>query len=280
MTKTSGLAQQQKPRRRRFSAWVSSEIADGLKLGTLIAFAVLAVALPPQLVSSNRTASGAESIGASPAGTTLPRFADFSGEAASPDARFIANWVADSSDNRNMDFVVIDKRHTRIYVFDANAKLLGATPVLLGVAPGDDSVVGIGQRPMDEVKPQERTTPAGRFIGEPGRNTTGENVVWVDYESAVSMHRVRAVDPKERRLERLATPATDDNRISYGCVNVPVSFFENVLSPVFHQRHGVVYVLPEIKTLSEVFPRAYDPIGKREAFAATPSIALRAGIRN
>jgi hypothetical protein len=73
------------------------------------------------------------------------------------------------------------------------------------------------------------------------------------------MHRVRVVDPKERRLERLATPTTDDNRISYGCVNIPVAFFEKVLSPVFRSRYGVVYVLPEVKTVREVFPAAYDP---------------------
>jgi hypothetical protein len=30
------------------------------------------------------------------------------------------------------------------------------------------------------------------------------------------MHRVRATNPLERRLQRLATPTPDDNRISYG----------------------------------------------------------------
>jgi len=253
----------------RLSNNMSSDVIGGIKLGTLLAFAVLALTLPPQ---ASRPELALQSIAAR---AGLPRSADFKHELASGDAQFVANWVADSRDNRGMAFVIIDKRNTRVFVFDADASLLGATPVLLGVAPGDDSVTGIGKRPIAEVQPQERTTPAGRFVGEPGRNATGENVVWVDYDAAVSMHRVRVVDPRERRLERLATPSTDDNRISYGCVNVPVQFFENVLSPVFSQRYGVVYVLPEVKALGDVFPGAYDPLKLQGKL-----VALQTGERN
>lgn len=189
-----------------------------------------------------------------------PRFAHFGGEPISPDASYLARWIVDSGDNQGLPFVIIDKKNTHVFVFGVKGRLLGATPVLLGAAPGDDSVAGIGGRALADVKPEERTTPAGRFIGEPGRNTLGEEVIWVDYEAAVSMHRVRIGNPKERRLERLASPSTEDNRISYGCVNVPVAFFEKVLSPVFKARYGVIYVLPEIKSLSEVFTAAYDPV--------------------
>ncbi|MES2362859.1 MAG: hypothetical protein V4646_13830 [Pseudomonadota bacterium] len=239
------------------------EWLEGLKQGVLIAVAVLVLILPP-------AAGGLSGVSGSGHGH-FPRYADFSGEPASDDARFVANWVADSGDNRNLSFVIIDKKNTRVFVFDAAGKILGATPVLLGAAPGDDSVTGIGKRPIAEVRPEERTTPAGRFMGEPGRNASGEDVVWVDYDAAVSMHRVRIVDPKERRLERLATPGTDDNRISFGCINVPVAFFENVLSPVFKARYGMVYVLPEVKSVREVFTSAYDPAEKFGALAPGPA---------
>ena len=36
---------------------------------------------------------------------------------------------------------------------------------------------------MAKIRPHERTTPAGRFASEPGRNTGGEDIVWVDYET-------------------------------------------------------------------------------------------------
>jgi len=235
------------------------EWVAGVKQGVLIAGAILALTLPPAQLASTRTPAGSAVSNVLQA----PRQADFMGENASKDALFIANWVADSRDNQHLSFVIIDKINTRVYVFDASAKLIGATPVLLGYARGDESVAGIGQRPIEKILPQERTTPAGRFMGEPGRNADGEDVVWVDYDAAVSMHRVRIVDPKERRMERLATVTTDDNRISFGCVNIPAAFYENVLSPQFSAKYGVVYVLPEVKSVREVFTTAYDPLQKR-----------------
>ena len=250
-----------------------SELVAGIKQGLLIGVVILAIGLPA--VHWYRVTHRAPAGSVATAALHMrqePRFADFANEQASPDAKFVANWVADSGDNRNLSFVIIDKRNTKVFVFDQAGKLIGATPVLLGAAPGDDSVTGIGKRPISEVRPEERTTPAGRFMGEPGRNASGEDVVWVDYDAAVSMHRVRIVDPKERRLERLATPTTDDNRISYGCVNMPVAFFENVLSPVFRSSYGVVYVLPEFKTVREVFTAAYDPA---EKYGVTPAAAMQ-----
>ena len=67
------------------------------------------------------------------------------------------------------------------------------------------------------------------------------------------MHRVRAIEPAERRLERLAFPGTDDNRISGGCINIPIRFYENVMQPAFAAGRGTVYVMPEARALTEVF---------------------------
>jgi hypothetical protein len=179
--------------------------------------------------------------------------ADFRLERPSPQARRVADWVLATADHRQRPFVLIDKRHARLYVLDAEGLLLGAAPVLLGLAPGDDSVPGIGERPLAEVRPPERTTPAGRFVGEAGRNLGGEDVVWVDYEAAVSMHRVRATKPAERRLERLTTLTPADNRISYGCINLPAAFYDRVVSPAFAGAKAMVYVLPETRSVDEQF---------------------------
>lgn len=189
-----------------------------------------------------------------------PVAADFAGEEASPDARRLAQWVAHTGDHKRMNFVILDKKNAHVFVFGPDAKLIGASPVLLGSKVGDDSVPGIGKRPIHDVRPDERTTPAGRFVAEPGRNALGEDVVWVDYEAAVSMHRVRATVASERRLERLASPTTDDNRISYGCINMPVAFFETVLKPAFEKQYGVVYVLPETRALGDVFAGVDKPL--------------------
>ena len=176
---------------------------------------------------------------------------------ANGDVAAVARWASQSNDNRGSPFLIVDKRNARLFVFTSAGSLVDSAPVLLGLAHGDESVPGIGQRKMSDIRPYERTTPAGRFSGEAGRNMQGEDIVWVDYDAAVSMHRVRANNPVERRLERLATPTVADNRISYGCINVPAAFFDRHVAPIFADgRRAMIYVLPDSHRLGDVFPLA------------------------
>lgn len=172
---------------------------------------------------------------------------------APPGVAAFAHRAVAARDNQHRPFAVIDKKTARLFVFAADGTLKASSPVLLGLARGDASVPGIGERPMAQIKPDERTTPAGRFASEPGRNTTGEDIVWVDYDAAISMHRVRASNKAERRLQRLASPSVADNRISYGCINVPAAFYDTHVKPVLGIRHGVVYVLPESSSMASHF---------------------------
>lgn len=195
-----------------------------------------------------------------PAPAPVPRpvrLADFGQEQPSPDARNVANWVVDSRDHQNMSFVIIDKKDARVYVFDRAGRIVQSAPALLGSAVGDDSAPGIGDKPLSQVLPEEKTTPAGRFVAEVGANTKGEDIVWVDYDAAVSMHRVRNVKAEDR-FARLASPGIDDNRISFGCINLPVPFFEQVLKPAVIAHGAVVYVLPETRSPSQVFASYYE----------------------
>lgn len=179
--------------------------------------------------------------------------ANFEREGASKDVLHIANWVVDSGDNRKMPFVIIDKTHAKAFVFNRDGWLRGAAPVLLGLGRGDDSVPGIGDRPLSSMRIDERTTPAGRFVAVLGRSLHGEEILWIDYQAAISLHRVITSNPKEHRAQRLASPTPLDNRISYGCINVPAKFFDSVILPAFAGVNGVVYVLPETRPLRKVF---------------------------
>ena len=229
-----------------------------LRVGVMCAL-LLAVVHTPSIWSAKATVTPA--VANKPALVLAARYANFAKEKPSDDARHIADWVADSRDNMRVEFFIIDKKAARIYVFDADAQLKGSTAVLLGFAKGDDSAPGIGLKPLKAVKPEEKTTPAGRFVAERGRNKTGEDVIWIDYDAAVSMHRVRTTNAKERRLERLATATADDNRISYGCVNVPIAFYNTHIRPVFAKRRAIVYVLPDTKLAQQVF-KSYDVAAK------------------
>ena len=244
---------------------IPAEWSAGVRQGVLLGVAVLALTLPPAGLATVHISASRPLALQSAADFEVPRVADFGDHLASLDARFVANWVAHSRDNQHLPFVILDKRDARVFVFDAGGMLVDSSPVLLGAAAGDDSVIGIGTRPIAQVRPEERTTPAGRFVSQPGRNASGEDVVWVDYNAAVSMHRVRPVDPKERRLERLASSDATQRRISYGCINVPVAFFEGVIKPALGAQRAIVYVLPETRKVREVFAGSYpvDPNSHR-----------------
>jgi hypothetical protein len=202
------------------------------------------------------------------------RHANFSGEQASADARAIADWVVDSGDNGGKPFVILDKTDAKLFVFNPAGHLIGASAALLGSARGDDSPPGIGNKQLAEITPNERTTPAGRFVAEPGENLKGEGIVWVDYDAGLSIHAVRANNPRERRLMRLASPTPTDNRISYGCINLPLNFFRTVVAPTFRRTRGIVYVLPETRPARVVFNSYEVPAGAPVA-SSTVAVSLR-----
>jgi hypothetical protein len=206
-----------------------------------------------QLVPASQTEPASES--AAPASDTVVDFED---------------WVVASGDNQGLPFAIIDKAQAEVFVFDPSGQMRGAAPALLGLARGDDSVAGIGERKLSAIRPEERTTPAGRFIAGYGQVPGEEGILWIDYKDAISIHAVITSNRKEHRLQRLQTPTPDDNRITFGCVNVPAGFYEDVVRRAFTGTKGVFYVLPEIKSVEEVFP-AYRPRERSElAPAETP----------
>jgi hypothetical protein len=168
------------------------------------------------------------------------------------DMATLLRWIANTGNHGTHGFAVVDKRAARLWVFDQHMTQVGDAPVLLGLARGDDSVPGIGERPLHDIQDHERTTPAGRFVLEPGRNLSGEDILWVDYTAAVSLHRVRPKVAAERRLQRLASATANDNRISYGCINVPTAFYDRVVLRTLG-RGAVIYILPEVRSMTTVF---------------------------
>ena len=160
-------------------------------------------------------------------------------------AKEMADWVIRSRDNQNMPFAIVDKVQAKVFVYDVNGKHQGEAPVLLGLAKGDYSPPGIGDKPLSQIKPEQRITPAGRFVARMGRNHKGKDILWVDYEEALSMHAVVKGVPRDRRAQRLSSETPLDNRISFGCINVPKPFFKNVILGKLSGTPSVVYILPE-----------------------------------
>ena len=165
----------------------------------------------------------------------------------------LAGWVVASKDNQGYPFAIMDKAAAQVLVFGGDGKLRGAAPALFGSAIGDHSAPGVAKLALSAIPGHDRTTPAGRFIGAYGPSDDAGRVLWIDYESAVSMHPTATGVPAERRAERLASPSPDDNRVTHGCINVEPGFYEAVIRPTF-ERGGVFYILPDTDSLAETFP--------------------------
>lgn len=210
---------------------------------------------------SRRLAVGAAmlclALGAAPSSRaqteTMRAQADFRGAPASGDARTVADWAVHSNDSQGRPFIIVDKAATEVFVFDRDGRLLGATTALLGLARGDDSAPGVGDKKLSDIAPRERTTPAGRFVASIGYGLGPRDILWVDYQTALAMHRTLAANSPQHRLERLASSSPRDHRITFGCINVPTAFYDGVVRPAFMPAGGIVYILPEVKSITDVF---------------------------
>jgi hypothetical protein len=195
-------------------------------------------------------AASAEETSAQPVAAVdqLPR-----GQEVSDTVIQLAGWVVATKDSEGYPFAIMDKAAAQILVFGGDGRLRGAAPGLFGSAVGDHSAPGVAGLALREIPGGDRTTPAGRFVGGFGPSIDAGRVLWVDYDSAVSLHPMTTGVPAERRAQRLASPSPKDNRVTHGCINVSPEFYERIIRPTF-ERGGVFYILPDTAPLAEIFP--------------------------
>jgi hypothetical protein len=149
----------------------------------------------------------------------------------------------DATDNR--PFAIVDKRSATLSVYAADGRLVGRTSALLGLTPGDAEPQSARGKAPSALASHERVTPAGRFEAIPGRNLSGERVVWFDYSANLAIHRLRPAPANQRRPERLVSANLQDRRITLGCVVVDPGFFDQVVLPTLGNGASLVYILPE-----------------------------------
>ena len=183
-------------------------------------------------------------------------------QAAPTAVKEVVSWITGSGDNTRLPFLVIDKPNARVFAFDPSGQFQGDAPVLLGMGLGDRMLAPSAR--MSQMPPNTRITPAGRFVSKLSRDAKGKELLVLDYKAAFSLHPVVKGQPWEHRAERLGSPTAQDNRISFGCINVPIPFYNTVISPAFASTHGIVYILPETSEASAFFrytPAGSDPVG-------------------
>ena len=199
----------------------------------------------------------AQSSGATAVATSVGKRVDFRGAASGRDVQQMADWAVRSGDHQRLPFIIVDKVNASATAFDASGRLIRSTPVLIGMGVGDTFAPGVLELDMYQTQPWQRITPAGRFFAEEDLNLKGQRVLWVDYDAGIAIHRLSAKKTSQKRHARLASPNPADHRITYGCINVPPAFYDQVVHPNFRAKGGIVYVLPDSTPIKSVF-KSYD----------------------
>ena len=85
----------------------------------------------------------------------VPPASGDSGSAIVPSdaAKRVAAWIAATGDNYSLPWAVVDKANAALFLFDPHGKPLGAVPVLIGIAVGDEASPGVGSKKLGEIGP-------------------------------------------------------------------------------------------------------------------------------
>lgn len=229
-----------KPRRPAGSPWIGA---------VLWLAASIAQADPIEPRATNVRAAGPDRPARAEADGRHPRDASDTPDARNARAErldALAEQLRQTPERRGRPFAIVDKPTATLIVYRGDGRLAGSAPVLLGRTLGDNTRPGTGQRSAaGTLQDADLTTPAGRFVSEPGRNLSGEAVVWLDYGNALAIHRLRPGTARAAREQRLGSARTAERRVSAGCVVVAVDFYESVVEPVLGRGRALIVITRE-----------------------------------
>ncbi|MFH1201167.1 MAG: L,D-transpeptidase family protein [bacterium] len=152
--------------------------------------------------------------------------------------------------NLASDYVIIDKPTATMYVIGQDKKLRGSFPVLLGKTKGE---MPNKADPDSDDAGAQATTPAGKYKLSYKKIATSD---FLEYKGKIfSIYGsddlgLHMTYPKEhkKRTEALNTPTTDDNRMTYGCINVSEENFQKYLISI--NENALLFITPDNENLS------------------------------
>lgn len=142
-------------------------------------------------------------------------------------------------------FMVADKPNGMLHIFKEDGSHALSDPTLYGKDKGDVLAT------TSSLEGGAKITPAGKFtlMSRSSEYAGGQELILVESKDSTGYIAVHAADtstPSEKRLQRLETPTTEDNRISYGCINTKHDTFINQIKPNLSQLDGgMIFVLPD-----------------------------------
>jgi hypothetical protein len=154
-------------------------------------------------------------------------------------------------------FIIADKPNGMLHVFNADGSMLVQDAALYGKDIGDT------EGKVSSLEGGKKITPAGNYTLRAAANADyagGKLLQLVETKDTnnayIAVHAAYLGDPKEQRLQRLASPGAEGKRISYGCVNTTHdTFLKSILPNIDSLNGGMIFVLPDAQTdTAAMFP--------------------------
>ena len=152
-------------------------------------------------------------------------------------------------------FIIADKPNGMLHIFKEDGSHALSDAALYGKDKGDvlDAISSLEGGP--------KITPAGKFTMKevPGKYAGKVSLMLMesqDYTGYIAVHAADTSNQSENRLDRLASTTTEDNRISYGCINTNHDTFINKIKPNISKLDGgMMFILPDAQEKTEaMFP--------------------------
>ena len=147
-------------------------------------------------------------------------------------------------------YVIVDKPSATLSIIGADKKLIGQMPVLLGQTRGETPNMS---DPESDTAVQA-TTPAGKYTllrlaGEEDLITYKGKVFSLCGSDALALH-ITYPPEKEKRTEALNTPTSEDNRMSWGCINIDEKMWAKYIEGKIKDRGAYVFITPDNPIMS------------------------------
>jgi hypothetical protein len=153
--------------------------------------------------------------------------------------------------------LLVDKIRGEIFYF-ANGKPIVSGAALTGASHSDRIPPKVlTMRSSQELTPEQKVTPAGRFTvrqeadPEYGRVLTVNEIHGKDWDIAI--HQVYLGTRSEHRDIRIQSPNVEDKHISYGCINVERKTILALTRILPRKGKIPLYILPQDEAMTEAF---------------------------
>jgi len=156
-------------------------------------------------------------------------------------------------ENINDSYLIIDKPSATMFVFNNSKELVATFPVLLGQTKGESP----NTADSDSDVAINATTPAGKYkMGEMGITDINKNdsilyhgrIISLLGGGGLAMHVTYPLE-LQKRTRALNTPTAEDNRMSWGCINISPENFDKFIRPYFAKGDQIIFITSDNPTL-------------------------------